>query len=117
MDMIFCLLQVQEKCIEQNMPLYMVFIDFSKAFDSLSRQGLWSVLKKYGCPDKFVNVVKSFHDGIQTSVTMYTSYKGFQVTNGVKTKLRVGDHTVLHLHGSDAGSGFQRHHGRSIHPN
>ena len=34
-DMIFCLWQLQEKCIEQDRPLYMVFVDFSKAFDTL----------------------------------------------------------------------------------
>ena len=62
--MIFCLRQVQEKCIEQNMPLYMVFIDFTKAFYNVSRQGLWSVLKKYGCPNKFINLVKSLLDGM-----------------------------------------------------
>ena len=27
--MIFCLRQLQEKCIEQDRPLYMVFVDFS----------------------------------------------------------------------------------------
>ena len=36
MDMIFSLRQVQEKCLEQNMPLYVVFINFSKAFDTVS---------------------------------------------------------------------------------
>ena len=33
-DMVFSLKQVQEKCIEQKMPLYMVFVDFTKAFDT-----------------------------------------------------------------------------------
>jgi len=37
MDMIFCLRQTQEKCIEQNTPLYAVFIDFTKACDTVSR--------------------------------------------------------------------------------
>ena len=46
MDMIFCLRQTQEKCIEQNMPLYVVFIDFTNAFGTVSRDGLWEVLKK-----------------------------------------------------------------------
>ncbi|KAK2142355.1 hypothetical protein NP493_4917g00000 [Ridgeia piscesae] len=47
-DMIFCLRQLQEKCIEQDRPLYMVFVDFSKAFDTVGRTGL--LLKKYGPP-------------------------------------------------------------------
>ena len=33
-DMIFCLRQLQEKRIEQPWPLYIVFVDFSKAFDT-----------------------------------------------------------------------------------
>ncbi|XP_066297931.1 uncharacterized protein [Branchiostoma lanceolatum] len=32
-DMIFSLRQLQEKCREQNMPLYIAFIDLTKAFD------------------------------------------------------------------------------------
>ena len=39
-DIICCLRQLQEKCIEQDRPLYMVFVDFSKAFDTIGRTGL-----------------------------------------------------------------------------
>ena len=49
MDMISCLRQVQEKFIELNMPLYVVFIYFSTAIETVSRQGLWQVLKKDSC--------------------------------------------------------------------
>ena len=47
-DMIFCLRQLQEKCIEQDRPLCMVFVDFRKAFDAVGRTGLWQLLRKYG---------------------------------------------------------------------
>ncbi|KAK2167233.1 hypothetical protein NP493_1285g00041 [Ridgeia piscesae] len=50
LDMIFCRRQLQEKCIEQDRPLYMVFVDFSKAFETVGRTGLWQLLRKYGCP-------------------------------------------------------------------
>ena len=43
-DMIFTVRQVQEKCEEQNMPLYSVFIDLTKAFDSADREALWRIL-------------------------------------------------------------------------
>ena len=39
-DMIFCLRQLPEKCIEQDRPLYMVFVDFSEAFDTVGRTEL-----------------------------------------------------------------------------
>ena len=40
-DMVFVLRQIQEKCREQNMGLVVAFIDLTKAFDTVSREGLW----------------------------------------------------------------------------
>ena len=39
-DMIFTARQLQEKCQEQNVDLYMTFVDLTKAFDIVSREGL-----------------------------------------------------------------------------
>ena len=39
-DMLFAARQVLEKCREQNIDLYMVFVDLTKPFDSVSREGL-----------------------------------------------------------------------------
>ena len=39
-NMIFILQQLQEKAIEKNQPLYMILVDFSKAFDTVDRQTL-----------------------------------------------------------------------------
>ena len=39
-DMIFVLRQIQEKCREQNMGLLVAFIDLTKAFNTVSRDGL-----------------------------------------------------------------------------
>ena len=68
MDMIFCFRQLQEKCIKQDRPLYMVFVDFSKAFDAVGRTGLWQVLRKYGCPEKFASIIEALHNGIMANV-------------------------------------------------
>ncbi|XP_076043763.1 uncharacterized protein LOC143026866 [Oratosquilla oratoria] len=43
-DMNFSLRQLQEKYREQHQPLYMAFIDLSKAFDRVSRELLWDAL-------------------------------------------------------------------------
>ena len=40
-DMVFSIRQLQEKCREQNMPLYVAFIDLTKAFDLVSRESLF----------------------------------------------------------------------------
>ena len=67
------------------MPLYVVFIDFSKAFHTVLRQGLWQVLKKYGCTETFVSLIEALHTGMQANVAMCGSVsKDFSVSNGVK---------------------------------
>ena len=67
--MIFSTWQLQEKCREQNFPLYHCFIDLSKAFDTLNRSTLWKILLKLGCPKKFVGLIRSLHDGIKARVS------------------------------------------------
>lgn len=85
MDMVFSLRQVQDKCQEQNMPLYAVFIDFTKAFDTVSRDGLWVVLEKLGCTTKMLNLIRSLHDGMQAQVVQARLISDkFPVQNGVK---------------------------------
>ena len=39
-DMVFTARQIQEKCREQNQDLYVVFVDLTKAFDMVNRDGL-----------------------------------------------------------------------------
>ena len=70
--MIFSLRQFQEKCKEQQKPLYIAFIDLTKAFDLVSRDGLFNILLKIGCPP---NLHRSFHDDMKATV----QYRGQHV--------------------------------------
>ena len=51
------------KPIEFNKPLFMIFIDFTKAFDSIKLDKLWSILNKKICmvcmvdPDNQLNLI------------------------------------------------------------
>ena len=45
-DKIFVLSQIQEKCRERNIGLYAAFVDLTKAFDTVSRDGLWKILAR-----------------------------------------------------------------------
>ena len=63
-NMIFVARQLQEKCREQHQDLFIAFVDLSKAFDTVNRQLLWDVLRKFGCPPKFVNLLCQFHMGM-----------------------------------------------------
>ncbi|CAH1233287.1 Hypp666 [Branchiostoma lanceolatum] len=84
-DMVFAVRQVQEKCIEQHMDLYAVFIDLTKAFDSINREALWSTLTKLGCPRKFTTLIKLFHENMTGQILTDADYSAsFNITTGVK---------------------------------
>ena len=78
LDMIFTARQIQEKCQEQQMDLY-------QAFDTVHRKSLWIVLKKLGCPEKFVSMIKALHDGMKAWVNINGELtEPIDVENGVK---------------------------------
>ena len=63
----------------------MVFTDLTKAFDSVNRTGLLKQLAKVGCLDTFVDVIRSFHDGMMARVhDQRTESDAFIVSNGTK---------------------------------
>ena len=66
--MIFTARQLQEKCQEQYVDLYMTFVDLTKAFDTVSRDGLWKIMTKFGCPPRYIAMVRQFHVGMQARV-------------------------------------------------
>ena len=82
--MIFVLRQLQEKCSEQNLGIYAAFVDLTKAFDTVSRDGLWKILARLGCPPKFLTILRQ-HEGQQGQVKHNGSLSGsFPISNGVK---------------------------------
>ena len=69
--MIFIARQLQEKCQEQNVDLYVTFVDLTKASDSVSREGL---LKNYGkdsCLANFITMARQFRDGMLAKGTKW----------------------------------------------
>ena len=41
---------------------------FTKAFDTVSREGLRKIMAKFGCPAEFIAMVQQFHDGMLAKV-------------------------------------------------
>ena len=84
-DMIFTLSLLKEKCREQHQPLFMAFIDLTKAFDLVSREGMYTVLQKIGTPPRLLAVIQAFHDGMKGTVQFDgTMSESFPIQNGVK---------------------------------
>nr|VZI13316.1 unnamed protein product [Spirometra erinaceieuropaei] len=84
-DMIFAARQLQEKCQEMRTHLYSTFVDLTKAFETANREGLWKIMHKFGCPERFTQMVRQLHDGMMARVTGNGAVsEAFAVTNGVK---------------------------------
>ena len=60
-DQIATLRIILEQCQELNTSLYVNFIDYSKAFDSVDRSCLWKIMAHYGIPDKLISLIKKMY--------------------------------------------------------
>ncbi len=82
--MIFAARQLQEKCMQQHIDLYMTFADLTNALDTVSQDGLWKIREKFGCTSIFIAVVRQFHDSMMARVIDDGEHsKAFPVAKGV----------------------------------
>ncbi len=85
MDQIFALRNIIEQCLEWILPLYINFVDFRKAFDSVHRNTLWMILHSYGIPSKNISIIKTFYEHFECSViTGNDLSEWFPVQSGVR---------------------------------
>ncbi|BHF65874.1 hypothetical protein SprV_0200888700 [Sparganum proliferum] len=83
--MIFAVHQLQEKCQEMRTHLNSTFVDLTKAFDTVNREELSKIMQKFGCPERFIQMVRQLHDGMMARVTDNGAVsEAFAMTNGVK---------------------------------
>jgi len=82
---IFILRNILEQVNEWNATLYIHFIDFEKAFDSIHRDSLWIIMRQYGIPQKLIQMVKTMCEDFQCSVIVDNETTDwFPVITGVK---------------------------------
>ena len=67
-DQIFVLRTIVEQSLEWNSSLYVNYIDFEKAFDSIHHPSLWKILEAYGFPSKVINILKDMYADNQCCV-------------------------------------------------
>ena len=83
-DQIFVVRHLMQQANEKKMPLSMCFVDFEKAFDSVSRKVMSKIMRHYGVPERFVKVVTDLHDGTHCKVMVDGSLSdAFEVKSGV----------------------------------
>ena len=84
-DRIFVLRSIIEQSIEFQKPIFLNFIDFKKAFDSIHRETLWKILKSYGIPEVFINTFRNLYEGCSYCIKVEEGYSDFfDVETGVR---------------------------------
>jgi hypothetical protein len=84
-DQIFYIRQILEKKWEYNGMVHQLFIDFKKAYDSVRREVLYSILIEFGIPRKLVGLIQMRLNETYSTVHIgkYQSDK-FPIQNGLK---------------------------------
>ena len=67
-DTIFVVGRLHQLARKKSTPLYMQFVDQTKACDSVDRTLLWTVLARFGVPPKTLAEIRHFHDGMQARI-------------------------------------------------
>ena len=63
--MMFVIHRLQELAWKKRIPLYVCFIDLTKAYDSVDRTLLWTVHARFGVPQNMTSVIRQFHDDMR----------------------------------------------------
>ena len=69
-DTIFATRRFQELERKKRIPLYVCFIDLTKAYDSVDRTLLWTVLARFGVPQNMILGIRQFHNVMRACVRL-----------------------------------------------
>jgi hypothetical protein len=84
-DMIFYICQILEKKWEYNGTVHKLFIDFKKAYDSVMREVLYSILIEFGIPRKLVGLIRMcLNETYSTVLIDKNRSRKFPIQNGLK---------------------------------
>lgn len=58
--------------IKRNMPLYLLFLDYEKAYDQINREKPWDILDRYKIDSNLINALKSLYTNHTICIKMTT---------------------------------------------
>lgn len=85
-DCVFIIQQLIQKRREFNLPTYILFIDYEKAFDSVIRNKLWNIMENKGYPKHIIKVIQSLYRKTYISIEngQGITNKTVAINHGVK---------------------------------
>ena len=84
-DQIASLCIIVEQSLEWNSPLYISFIDYEKAFDSVARETMWKLLRHCGVPKKIISLIRCTFQDMSCKIAHAGQLsESFEVKTGVQ---------------------------------
>lgn len=84
MDHIHTIEQIIEKYLEFRKPLYLAFIDYKKAFDSISHNSIWEALSNQSINNKYINILKNIYSKSTSRVRLDRTGTCINILRGVR---------------------------------
>ena len=79
-DHIFLMSSLIDLYLHKKKKLFACFVDYAKAFDTVSRSALWAKLARYGVSGRIMDVLKSMYTGIKSCVSLHNKRSDFFVS-------------------------------------
>jgi len=83
-DHIFTVNQLIEKTHEYKIEVYLLLLDFNKAFDSIKHSFLWQAMANQGVPKGWVEIIKKLYKNSQVYVKTDRTGPTFKMGRGVR---------------------------------
>ena len=84
-DQILILRGVCELRRKKRRGTYLAFLDVSKAYDTVWREGLWEKMRSYGVAEKFIRVCQGLYEDVEASVVLDGEQsRWFRVEKGLR---------------------------------
>ena len=85
-DQLFSTKMVMQRAREFNVPVFICFIDLCKAYDSVNKSALWTVIRQaYRFSEKFVRIIEALHNETYGVVRFEGQLSAeYKVESGVK---------------------------------
>ena len=90
---------VAREVLGTEKPLYITIIELTKAFDPVSRQGLFILLKRMGCSPRVLRLILSFLKDVQGTMhpILRLIFEPIPNNKRCETGMRADSNTIQHL--------------------
>ena len=65
---IYNIRKIVETCNEYNKPLYLAFVDITKAYDTVNRNILWDALRDHKGPEYIITLIEAIYHNTNANV-------------------------------------------------